>query len=203
MVSDDFDAIVPALNELREKHTYVFTTGGIGPTHDDITVEAIARTFGVEVYRDEQVVDAFYEHYGDRVNENMLKMARFPVGSQLIENSISVAPGFAKENVYAFAGIPKVMQSMLDAVIPSFEKGRGVISRSVHSLARESTISDAFEAIQNDFPNLELGSYPAVNSKEGGTTLVVSGVESADVQEAFARVMALLEGLKIKIIDVQ
>ncbi len=202
VVEDDFDDIIPALNELRQKYTYVFTTGGIGPTHDDITVEAIARTFGVSVYRDEDVVKDFYEHYGDKVNENMLKMACFTEGACLIKNKISVAPGFAKENVYSFAGIPVVMQSMLDAVIPMLEKGKGVISKSIHSLARESLISDAFEAIQNEHPDLDLGSYPAVNSKEGGTTLVVSGTDQADVEAAFAKVVSMIKEMDIEIVEI-
>ncbi len=202
VVEDDFNDIIPALNELRQKYTYVFTTGGIGPTHDDITVEAIARTFGVSVYRDENVVKNFYEHYGDKVNENMLKMACFPEGACLIKNKISVAPGFAKENVYSFAGIPVVMQSMLDAVIPSLEKGKGVISKSIHSLARESLISDAFEEIQNEHSDLDLGSYPAVNSKEGGTTLVVSGTDEADVKIAFEKVVSMIKEMNIEIIEI-
>ncbi len=202
IVADELDAIIPALNELRAKYTYVFTTGGIGPTHDDITVEAVAYAFGLDIYRDESVVKAFHDRKGGLVNENTLKMADFPVGSTLIPNNVSVAPGFNVENVYSFAGIPSIMRSMLDGVMPTLESGAEVISKSITSFAGESRISDQFEAIQNAYPHLSLGSYPSTQDDKWCTTLVVSGKEEADVAAAFGKVVAMIHDTKIEIIEI-
>ena len=199
MVADVEREIVDALNALRHKYTYVFTTGGIGPTHDDITVASLAKMFQVPVLRDEGTVMAFEAYYGEELKPATLKMADFPKGAELIPNSLTVAPGFRMENIYCMAGVPKVMHVMLEAIMPSLSKGAVVLSKSIDVYAGESVISADFQALQERFPNADLGSYPfrGENGK-GCTSLVIRTTDSDLLQQVHTQLIAMLEGLQVK-----
>jgi len=176
VVRDVADAIVAHLNELRAKHTYVFTTGGIGPTHDDITAECVARAFGVELVLDEEAVRRLragrYE-----LNEARLKMARVPRGATLIDNAVSLAPGFRIGNVFVLAGIPAIARAMFAAAAPQLTSGATIHSGSVDVLLREGDIAMPLERIALAHPEVEIGSYPFRRGETFGATLVVRGTD--------------------------
>lgn len=189
-VVPDFESqIVAAINALRGRYTYVFTTGGIGPTHDDITTDAIAAAFGLAVEYDETAVAILAARYKPgEFNESRRRMARIPRGASLIRNSVSAAPGFQIENVFVMAGVPRIMQAMLEDIRPRLEAGVPVISRSLRTTLPEGRIAAPLEAVQKAHPDLRIGSYPffAAISAGGsnGTVLVVRGRNKADVDLA-------------------
>ena len=198
VIPDDKDVIVATLRELKEKYTYVFTTGGIGPTHDDITVECVAHLFQVPVERNAATVKAFEAYYKERMNEGVLKMADFPKGAELIANSLSIAPGFRFENVYCMAGVPKIMRVMLEGIIPSLRKGSEVFSKSVDVYAGESVISAEFERVQKQFSDVEMGSYPFAFEGKGCTSLVLRSDNTASLQQAYQNVISFLGHLGVE-----
>jgi molybdenum cofactor synthesis domain-containing protein len=198
VIPDDQDVIIQTLNELRKNHTYVFTTGGIGPTHDDITVECVARMFQVPVERHTKTAEAFYEHYGERMNDSVLKMADFPKGADLIANPLSIAPGFKMENVYCMAGVPKIMRIMLEAIAPTLRKGTEVFSKSIDVFAGESIISKDFEAVQKDYKDVELGSYPFRHEGLGATSLVMRSDNMPSLENAYQEVISFLDKLEVE-----
>ena len=199
IVPDIQKEIISSLNELREKYSYIFTTGGIGPTHDDITVASIAKAFDVQTKRDPQTVAAFHEHYGDKITEATLKMATFPEGANLIHNPATIAPGFYLGNVFAFAGVPHIMREMLECVIPLLDQGEKIYTRSIDILAGESQISEGFEKIQENHPQLDLGSYPSRIGNQPMVSLVVQGTDKNSVDNAFTDVENLLNDLSIEV----
>src|SRR6201985_766424 len=161
IVADDAPAIVEALNGLRKKYTYVFTTGGIGPTHDDITADSVAKAFGVGIDHHPEVVARFKERWsGQDLNEARLRMARIPDGAELIQSATILAPGFKLGNVIVMAGIPTIMQAMMDIVAPKLKSGVKMLSESVRANAREGDIGGPLRAIANAHPDTIIGSYP-------------------------------------------
>jgi molybdenum cofactor synthesis domain-containing protein len=198
VIPDAADTIVEALNELRTKFDYVFTTGGIGPTHDDITLECVARAFGVPCSLHPEAHDLLKEWYKERpgqLNAARLRMATAPEGSTLIVNPISGAPGFRIGNVFVMAGIPRVMQSMFDHVKNALAGGRPSVSRSVRCDLPEGTIAKGFEEIQNRFPECELGSYPWQKDGQFGTSLVVRGRNPESVNSATQEIIHMVSSL--------
>jgi molybdenum cofactor synthesis domain-containing protein len=194
VVPDIQDEIVAAVNALRKRYCYVFTTGGIGPTHDDITADAIGAAFGLPVAHNETAMALLAARYAPgEFNERRQRMARMPKGAQLIRNSISVAPGFQIANVFVLAGVPKIMQAMLDDVRPRLQAGSPVISRSLKVSLPEGRIAAALEAIQNAHPGLRIGSYPFFASSGAGvgTTLVVRGRDTPEVEAAAKEIAAM------------
>jgi molybdenum cofactor synthesis domain-containing protein len=161
-IPDDEGEIITTVNHLREKYDYVFTTGGIGPTHDDITTECIAKAFGVEVELNQLAYSLLVEYYGGEGNLNpgRIKMARLPKGAELILNPVSTAPGFRVGNVFVMAGVPKIMQAMLDNVVPTLRHGTQVESKSVQVRIAESKIAAMLTELQNKYPDVQIGSYP-------------------------------------------
>ncbi|MEO1265669.1 MAG: competence/damage-inducible protein A, partial [Pseudomonadota bacterium] len=156
VVPDDPDEIVGALNALRAKFTYVFTTGGIGPTHDDITADCVATAFGVGIDIDpraEALLRPYFEERGVEVTDARMRMARIPDGADLIENSVSIAPGFMLDNVITMAGVPKIMQVMLDAVTPRLAKGAKMHSRAIDLRHPEGTVAGLLGEHQNAHPD--------------------------------------------------
>lgn len=188
VVRDDESAIVAAVNELRAKYGYVFTTGGIGPTHDDITMYSIAKAFGVPVERNEQVMAKFKAEYGDKATDATMRMADYPQGAELIDNHMTVAPGAKIGNVFAFAGIPRIMQAMLEAVIPQLQRGEQIFTKSLDIMASEGRIGTPLEEIQNSYPEVEIGSYPFRTDSNNGTSIVVRGTNAEVVNSAFHEV---------------
>ncbi len=199
VIRDEIDIIVETLNELRTKYSYVFTTGGIGPTHDDITVRSVAKAFDLKIERNDRVATDIRLTLGNKFTEASLKMADFPVGARLIHNNKSSAPGFNIGNVYVMAGIPNYMQVMLEACIPLLEQGDPIYSKSIDVLAGEGMLSGAFGDVQNKYPLLELGSYPFKHGENNATSLVVRGTDSGLVDKAFADITHMLEELGVNV----
>lgn len=198
VIRDDVQTIADTVNTLRKTHTYVFTTGGIGPTHDDITMESIAKAFGVNVERYDEVAEAFTKHYaalGKPTTAATFKMADFPAGAELIHNSATHAPGAKMENVYIFAGIPKIMQAMLEAVIPTLTQGDTIYTHSIDVYLSESQAASALEDVQNQFPALDIGSYPFKDGERYGTSLVTRGTNQKDVDTSYAAIQSFVDNL--------
>ncbi|MFZ2620293.1 MAG: molybdopterin-binding protein [Alphaproteobacteria bacterium] len=187
--------IVGALNDLRGTYTYVFTTGGIGPTHDDMTTDCVAKAFGVAVERNAQVAEMLKASRGARCNEETLRMANFPIGARLIPTPEPTPPGYTMGNVHVLAGVPQVMQVMLEGVLPLLEKGVAIHTLSIDAMVSESLISRPFAEVQDAFPALELGSYPFKAGQRYGTSLVVKGTDRPLVEQAFAQVKQVLNQL--------
>jgi len=195
IVPDDEDEIVAAVNALRSRYDYVFTTGGIGPTHDDITADAIAKAFGVKIDVDPRALALllpYYEKRGMEVTPARLRMARIPEGAELIENSISVAPGFMLGNVITLAGIPNVMQVMLDAVTPRLRTGKKMHSVAIDLQVPEGTVADIFAEHQKAYPTISMGSYPVFRDNKPSTQLVLRSTDPDLLAEA-------VDGLKAKL----
>jgi molybdenum cofactor synthesis domain-containing protein len=181
IVADVEDDIIAALNALRYRFTYVFTTGGIGPTHDDITADAVAKAFGVDIDVDPRAIalmKPYYEKRGLELTPARLRMARLPAGADLIENAVSVAPGFKIGNVIVMAGVPHIMQVMLDAVTPSLKTGRKMLSATIELHHPEGMIADLFGQHQKAYPDVIMGSYPfGRDQKTWGTNLVLRSTD--------------------------
>ena len=176
VIPDLEEVIVDTVNDARARFDYVFTTGGIGPTHDDITADSIARAFGVALVVNPEIAGQLRERPAAAdVMENRLRMARIPEGATLIANPTGGPQGFRMENVFVMAGIPSVMQAMLSTVGNEIEGGAVVRSRSVTAYLGESQIASALTEIQARYPDVELGSYPFYRSERYGTTLVMRG----------------------------
>ena len=191
VVADEMDDIAAAVNALRSRYTYVFTTGGIGPTHDDITADAMGQAFGVTVDHDpraKKILLDYFAEIGREANEARLRMARVPLGASLIENAVSKAPGFRMENVFVMAGVPKVMQSMMDAIAPTLSRGTPVQSVTVNFLGGEGDIAKPLGEVQDRFPQLSIGSYPYESPTGFATNLVVRGRDVATVEAAAVEV---------------
>jgi molybdenum cofactor synthesis domain-containing protein len=191
VVADDPDAIVAAINETRPNYTHVFTSGGIGPTHDDITADCVAAAFGVGIdVRDEArtVLATNYENGVDDLTPARLRMARIPDGATLIDNAISKAPGFTVENVHVMAGVPNIFAGMLAWLLPQLAKGAEMISATVQINLPESAIAGPLGIIANEFPQLSIGSYPFFEENEYGANLVVRGHDADSVAQAEAAI---------------
>ena len=193
VVADVEDDIAAAVNALRGRYTYVFTTGGIGPTHDDITADSVAAAFGVGIGHNPKAVailHAYFKTIGREANEARMRMARIPDGASLIENSVSVAPGFQMENVFVMAGVPKVMQAMMDAVAQRLVKGVPMQSRTVEFLGGEGDIAKPLAEIQDRYPSVIIGSYPFQTPEGFATNLVLRSRDEGVLEKALAEVRA-------------
>lgn len=187
IVADEEPAIVSAVNELRQRYTYVFTTGGIGPTHDDITADAIATALGVGIgvdARSLELLQGYLAKRGVEATPARLRMARIPEGASLIRNAISVAPGFMIANVIVLAGVPDVMQVMLDDVTPRLATGNKLLTETIKLARGEGDVADLFAAHQKEFPDVAMGSYPSFSEGRVSTQLVLRSTDSARLAEA-------------------
>jgi molybdenum cofactor synthesis domain-containing protein len=172
VIADDEAAIIETVNHCRARYDYVFTTGGIGPTHDDITTTSIAKCFSLAVERNAEAVARLQSHYGaEPLNEARLKMADIPLGARLIDNPVSQAPGFCLENVFVLAGVPRIAQAMFDGIKHSLRGGDPVLSRSLAAFMREGDLATPLADIQQQFPTVELGSYPFVREGRLGVSI--------------------------------
>ena len=199
VVSDDEADIIAALDALRARYTYVFTTGGIGPTHDDITADSVAKAFGVGIDHHPEVVARFRERFKDQeLNEARLRMARIPDGGELIQSATILAPGFRIGNVIVMAGVPSIMQAMMDIIAPKLKSGVRMLSDSVRADAREGDIGTPLRAIQQNHPETIIGSYPFLdeNSKPN-TNLVVRSRDADKLAAAMNDVKIMLTGLNL------
>lgn len=185
IVPDVEEEIVAAVNALRARYSYVFTTGGIGPTHDDITADAIAKAFGVGIDYHPQAMAALAARYQPgEFNEMRMRMARIPDGATLINNSVSTAPGFQLGNVFVMAGVPTIMRAMMEDVAPRLEKGTVVATATVSARIAEGKIAAALAKIQADYKTVAIGSYPFYAPEGFGVQLVVRGRDSEAVEAA-------------------
>ena len=176
VVADDESEIVTALNALRARYTYVFTTGGIGPTHDDITAECVAKAFGVAIDHDPRAIKILSERLaqtGGEMNEARMRMTRIPAGADLVHNKVSAAPGFWLGNVIVMAGVPTIMQAMLDEVAPKLKTGVRMLSETVRADCREGDIGTPLGEIAKAHPEVAIGSYPFFDEQRGPNTNVV------------------------------
>jgi len=199
VVSDDEDAIVEALNALRAKFTYVFTTGGIGPTHDDITADCVAKAFGVPLDFHPEAVAIMKERLaktGGELNEARMRMTRIPRGAALVANKVSGAPGFWMGNVITMAGIPTVMQAMLDEVAPKLKTGTKLMSESIRADAKEGDVGTELGAVAKEHPDTIIGSYPFLDEKMAPNTNIVVRARDA---EKLAAAKAAIEAMLAKI----
>jgi molybdenum cofactor synthesis domain-containing protein len=195
IVPDEEAEIVAAVNALRVRYSYLFTTGGIGPTHDDITADAVAKAFGVGIDIDERALKpmlAYFEKRGVEVTPARLRMARIPFGGELVENSVSVAPGFRLGNVIVMAGIPAVMQVMLDAATKGLKTGKKMLSAALDLTRPEGEIAALFGELQHRYPDVPMGSYPFYRDGQPGTQLVLRSTNAARLAAAEAELKALL-----------
>ncbi|MGH6871525.1 MAG: competence/damage-inducible protein A [Rhizomicrobium sp.] len=189
VVADIHDEIVAAVNALRARYTYVFTTGGIGPTHDDITADAIATAFGVGIAHHPEAMALLAARYKPgEFNAMRQRMARIPLGATLIRNSVSTAPGFRIGNVHVMAGVPMVMRAMLEAIAPTLEKGALVHSATVEARIPEGRIAAALARIQDDHRDIAIGSYPFYREDGVGAQFVIRGRDRAAVDAVAAEV---------------
>lgn len=195
VVMDDHDAIVNALNALRASYDHVFTSGGIGPTHDDITADAVAAAFGVAIsHRADAMalLQAHYDRSGVEFNEARQRMARIPDGAELIDNPVSTAPGFTLGNVHVMAGVPNIFEAMLAGVLPKLNGGPPLLSQSLRVNRGEGEIAALFGELAAEFPDLSMGSYPFQQNGALGTNLVIRGTDAAQVTEAMTKLAARL-----------
>ena len=200
IVPDVEARIIEALDALRARYTYVFTTGGIGPTHDDITADAVAKAFGVGLPIDERAVALLLERIRpEDLNEARLRMARIPEGAELIPNSVSKAPGFRIGNVFVMAGVPSIMQAMLDAVGPTLKHGARLESRSVAVRLKEGDIAGPLAAIAKAHPDVVIGSYPHQEGQTFTTTLVLRSRDHTALNAAEAAVRAMIEDVTARV----
>ena len=187
-VPDIKQVIIESVLALSAKYDYVFTTGGIGPTHDDITSLAISEAFSVPYSRNEtiyQLLQEWCKENGQQMNKAREKMAFIPEGSTLIPNNVSKVPGFSIKNVYCLAGVPEIMESMLNLVIPFLKHGRVVNTLSHTVMIGESKIAEQFEILQNKYPSVDMGSYPFTKDGIHGTSLVLRSNNYQDLEQAF------------------
>jgi len=199
VVPDEEPEIVAALNALRARYTYVFTTGGIGPTHDDITADAVAKAFGVSIDYDPRAVEILRKRLaetGGEMNEARMRMTRMPAGAELVPNKISGLPGFRIGNVIVMAGIPSIMQTMLESVAPYLNTGVKMLSESVRADCKEGDIGTELGVIAKANPEVIIGSYPFMDDKRGPNTHVV--LRSRD-PERLAAAKAAVEAMLARV----
>lgn len=195
IVADTEAGIVEAVNALRRSLDCVFTSGGIGPTHDDITAGSIATAFEVPLIRDAEAVRRLEQHYPpDMLNAARLRMADVPQGAALIDNPVSAAPGFRVDNVYVLAGVPAIFRAMVDAVVASLSTGPPILSRTVSCHLTEGQIAAALGGIQSRHAQIAIGSYPFVRQDRLGVSLVLRGADPALLDAAVAEVEAMIRG---------
>ena len=195
IIADDQQTIIDTVNALRAQHDYVFTTGGIGPTHDDITAESIAAAFGVALERNAQAVAILEQYYGERTNQARLRMANIPAGGALLDNPVSRAPGFKMENVYVLPGVPRIMQAIFDGLAPTLAGGRPVLSSTLSAFVGESLVASGLQAIQDRYADVEIGSYPYSRDQRHGCALVSRCVDEERLAAVTEEIVALLRSL--------
>ena len=197
IIPDVAETIIGTVNECRARYDQLFTTGGIGPTHDDITSECVAAAFGVPWEPHPEAWARLEKHYPPGgFNAARQRMATMPRGAALIDNPVSVAPGFTIGNVHVMAGVPRIMQAMFDTLAPRLPGGRPITSRAVHAVRLlEGDLAAGLEAIQARYPEVDLGSYPYYRADGNGVALVAKSRDAAQAEAAVAEVAALIREL--------
>ena len=198
-VPDVLEEIVAALNALRTRYDYVITTGGIGPTHDDITADAVAAAFGVELEEHPEIIEMMTRRWGAELNAARRRMARVPLGGELVKNPVQGPPGFTIGNVFTLAGVPQIMRGMLEDVGPRMRGGRPTVSRTVRvEGAGEGAIAEPLEAVAKAHPDMSLGSYPFFGPEGYGSNLVVRSRDPAALAQVVEELIAALRASGIE-----
>ena len=198
-VPDVLEEIVDALNALRSRYDYVVTTGGIGPTHDDITADAVAAAFGVELIEHPEIIATMQARWSGELNAARRRMARVPVGGQLVKNPVQGPPGFTIGNVFTLAGVPQIMRGMLEDVGPRMRGGRPTVSRTVRvEGSGEGVIAEPLEAVAKAHPDMSLGSYPFFSADGYGSNLVVRSRDADALAGAVSELIAALRSAGIE-----
>lgn len=195
-IADDKQMIIGTIKEMSTKYDYVFTTGGIGPTHDDITSESVASAFKVKYVRNEEIYNTLKTHYesiGEQLNPAREKMAYVPEGSVLLHNDATAVPGFVIKNVFVMAGIPYIMKSMLKSALPMLKHGKIVKSLVLDVIVGESKIAVQFENLQKRYPDVDMGSYPFTKDGRHATSLVLRSTNYALLNKSFAQLKEMLK----------
>jgi molybdenum cofactor synthesis domain-containing protein len=194
IIPDVEHLIISTINDLRKIYDYVFTTGGIGPTHDDITAECVAKAFDLPLVRDDEAFKVLETYYGiENLTPPRAKMALIPQGAKLIPNPVSAAPGFICENVYVMAGVPRIMQAMMDHVLNEIKAGKPILSNTVTCGLPESKVADDLTELQNKYPDIDIGSYPHYRGGVMGLSIVLRGTNNESLDLATARVLAIIK----------
>src|SRR3954451_5434535 len=202
VVPDDDAEIVAAVNATRALYTYVFTTGGIGPTHDDITSASIAKAFGLPCGRHPEAERRLRAYYPpEKVNPARMKMAETPEGAELIDNPVSVAPGFTIGNVHVLPGVPSILQAMWSGLKPKLKGGATVLSRTITVLCPEGEIARPLGEIQERHPTVEIGSYPFMRQNQFGTSLVLRSVDGGAIDGAADAILAEVSSRCVEVLD--
>ncbi len=202
VITDDEAAIVAAVNACRAVYDYVFTTGGIGPTHDDITTAAIAAAFGVAVVRSSAAEALLRGHYKpEDITEARLKMADVPDGAVLLENPVSKAPGYLIGNVHVLPGVPRIMQAIFDGFRHQLAGGAPMLSRTVTSRVQEGVAGKRLGELQDRYPQTEIGSYPFIRDGKPGTCLVVRCTDEAMLEEAAEEIRELVRSFGCEVME--
>ncbi len=203
VIPDEEETIMAAVNDARSRFDYVFTTGGIGPTHDDITAASVARAFGVELERNQEAVAAMQRYYTDasKLNQARLKMADIPRGAALIENPLSGAPGFQLDNVFVLPGVPVIMQAMFDSLRDRLSIGRPVYTDSIQTDLTEGAIADGLGTVQSDHPQVGIGSYPFFRKGVLGVNLVIRSSDKSSIAGAREDILKLVSRLNGSVIE--
>ena len=196
VIRDDEKEIIDCVNLLRKKFDYVFTTGGIGPTHDDITTESIAKAFNVELETNPEALKILQSYYKEgELNEARLKMTLLPKGAELVENPVTKAPGFKMENVFVMAGIPSIMQGMLEGAKAFLKIGNKMTSKSIDVFMPESYVAAELSKMQNNYPEVEIGSYPFNKEGQFGTSLVMRSANLDTLERCASDVAEMVKKL--------
>ncbi|HVI52051.1 MAG TPA: molybdopterin-binding protein [Candidatus Sulfotelmatobacter sp.] len=202
VIADDEAEIIETVNVLRGKYDYVFTSGGIGPTHDDITSESVAKAFGVPLLRDPRAVELLKKVIKpENLNEARLRMANIPEGGILIDNPVSAAPGFNIGNVYVMAGVPRIMQAMFDGIKHGLKGGARILSKAVTLHIGEGSIAVSLGDIQKRNPTVDIGSYPFTRDSGYGTVIVARGTDADSVAAVSAEVVEMASALGARVED--
>jgi molybdenum cofactor synthesis domain-containing protein len=202
VIPDVTDIIIETVNACRPHFTYVFTTGGIGPTHDDITSDAIAKAFGAKLKLNKEAEAILQRHYGsEKLNAARLKMAYIPAGGALILNPVSAAPGFRIDNVFVMAGVPSIMQAMFADFKHELKGGAKMLSKTLSAYVTEGVIAERLSAIQDQYPNVEIGSYPFMRQHRLGTSLVTRATDADALDAAHRRIKELLLELTQDVVE--
>ena len=196
VIRDDEKEIIDCANLLRKKYDYVFTTGGIGPTHDDITTESIAKAFNVELETNPEALKILQSYYKEgELNEARLKMTLLPKGAELVENPVTKAPGFKMENVFVMAGIPSIMQGMLEGAKAFLKIGNKMTSKSIDVFMPESYVAKELSKMQDNYPEVEIGSYPFNKEGQFGTSLVMRSANLDTLESCASDVAEMVKKL--------
>jgi molybdenum cofactor synthesis domain-containing protein len=195
IVADDEAAIAEAINQLRARYSYVFTCGGIGPTHDDITADAVAKAFGIGIDHDPRAMAILTRHYAERgleFTEARKRMARIPDGADLIDNPVSKAPGFRIGNVHVMAGVPSIFEAMLDNVVPTLKGGKKILSHAVDCPVPEGLVGTALAEIQKRHPDTSIGSYPHYDGRNYSAQIIIRSRQESAIAAAESEVRAMI-----------